>query len=61
LISSSLLGNKSGVLACFALKEQYRQQLMDGNADVQLVYPKGNYDLIWSRMIARKDHYMQSH
>jgi len=61
LISSSLKQNKSGVLACSALKERYRQQLMDGNVGVQLVYLKGTYDLIWSRMATRTDHYMKPH
>lgn len=59
LISSSLEKNRPGVLACSALKERYRQQLLKDNADVQLVYLKGSYDLIWSRMSARKDHYMK--
>jgi gluconokinase len=61
LISSSLTQNRSGVLACSALKERYRQQLLEGNDGVQLVYLKGSYDLIWSRMIARKDHWMKPH
>ena len=61
LISSSLKQNKSGVLACSALKERYRQRLLEGNEGVQLVYLKGSYDLIWSRMIARKEHYMKPH
>jgi len=59
LISSSLIHSRPGVLACSALKERYRQQLLGGNAGVQLVYLKGSYDLIWSRMIVRKDHYMK--
>jgi gluconokinase len=61
LISSSLKQNKSGVLACSALKERYRQQLMNSSGDVQLVYLKGSYDLIWSRMETRTDHYMKPH
>jgi gluconokinase len=61
LISSNLMQNRPGVLACSALKERYRQQLMNGNDGVQLVYLKGSYELIWSRMIARKEHYMKSH
>src|SRR6185369_4329143 len=61
LIASSLKEDHSGVLACSALKERYRQQLMDGNSDVQLVYLKGSYDLIWSRMEQRTDHYMKPH
>ena len=47
------------MLACSALKELYRQQLLDGNPDVQIVYLKGSYDVIWSRMSARSDHYMK--
>ena len=61
LISSSLRAEKPGVLACSALKERYRQKLMEDNQGVQLVYLKGSYDLIWSRMSVREDHYMQPH
>jgi gluconokinase len=61
LISSSLEKNQPGVLACSALKERYRQQLLKDNPDVGLVYLRGSYDLIWSRMSARKDHYMKPH
>jgi len=61
LISSCLTQNRPGVLACSALKERYRQLLLGGNDSVQLVYLKGSYDLIWSRMIDRKEHYMQAH
>jgi gluconokinase len=61
LISSSLTRNRPGVLACSALKDRYRQHLMEGNQGVQLVYLKGSYELIWSRMEVRKDHYMKPH
>ena len=61
LISSSLKADRPGVLACSALKERYRQQLMKNNDGVQLVYLKGSYDLIWSRMKMRTDHYMKPH
>lgn len=59
LISSSLKADHPGVLACSALKERYRQQLMNRNDGVQIVYLKGSYDLIWSRMEERADHYMK--
>ena len=59
LISASLKENRPGVLACSALKESYRQQLIDGNEGVQLVYLKGSYELIWSRISQRTDHYMK--
>ena len=61
LISASLKVDKPGVLACSALKERYRQRLMEGNEGVQIVYLKGSYDLIWSRMEKRTDHYMKPH
>ena len=59
LISSHLQAGRRGVMACSALKERYRQQLLNGNSDVQIVYLKGTYDLIWSRMSKRSDHYMK--
>ena len=59
LISTSLKENRPGVLACSALKESYRRKLLDGNDGVQIVYLKGSYDLIWSRLSRRKDHYMK--
>ena len=59
LISTSLKENRPAVLACSALKESYRRQLLAGNEGVQFVYLKGSYDLIWSRISRRKDHYMK--
>lgn len=59
LISTSLEQDRPAVLACSALKESYRQQLLAGNEGVQFVYLKGSYDLIWSRISRRKDHYMK--
>ncbi len=61
LISSSLKASRPGVLGCSALKERYRQQLMYGNEGVQIIYLKGSYDLIWSRMEKRTHHYMKPH
>ena len=59
LISTCLKENKPGVLACSALKEQYRQRLLDGNQGLMIVYLKGDYDFIWSRMNIRPGHYMK--
>jgi len=59
LISANLQKNQPCVLACSALKERYRQQLMNGRNDIQLVYLKGSYDLIWSRLSMRKNHFMK--
>jgi gluconokinase len=59
LISTSLKECRPAVLACSALKESYRQTLLEGNDGVQIVYLKGSYDLLWSRLSLRKDHYMK--
>ena len=61
LISTSLQQNHPGVLACSALKERYRRQLLNGSRNVRLIYLKGSYDLIWGRISARTDHYMKPH
>lgn len=59
LIVVSLKEERPAVLACSALRESYRQKLLEGNNDVLVVYLKGDYDLIWSRLSARRDHYMK--
>jgi len=59
LISGCLNENRNGVLACSALKESYRQILLAGNQGLLIVYLKGDYELIWARMIGRSDHYMK--
>jgi gluconokinase len=59
LISSCLRSDRNGILACSALKAAYRQVLLQGNPGVQVIYLKGNYDLIWSRMTSRAGHYMK--
>ncbi len=60
LISSSLQADRSGVLACSALKERYRQQLTAHCQNVQVIHLKGSYHLIWSRMKKRTGHYMKA-
>lgn len=59
LISSSLIENRPGVLACSALKESYRQQLLADSDDAKIVFLQGTSDLIWSRLSMRNDHYMK--
>ena len=59
LISDSLEKGEFGVLACSALKESYREILLQDNENVKFVYLKGSFDLILSRMQARSEHYMK--
>ncbi|MEO1692039.1 MAG: gluconokinase, GntK/IdnK-type, partial [Cyanobacteria bacterium J06631_6] len=46
LISSTLDSNQSGILACSALKSEYRQILQQDNDGVVFVYLQGDYDFI---------------
>ena len=47
------------VLACSALKESYRKQLLDGKEGVEMIYLKGSYDLLLERMSMREGHFMK--
>lgn len=58
LIARRLAGNEPAVLACSALKGTYRQRLLAGNPGATIVYLKGDYDLIHSRLKRREGHYM---
>jgi gluconokinase len=59
LLSSTLKVDHHPVLACSALKENYRAQLLAGNDGIAIIHLNGSYDLIWSRMSAREGHYMK--
>ena len=60
LIENNIKENKPGILACSALKKSYRQTLTAGYDGIKIVYLKGDYDLILSRMGNRSGHYMKS-
>ena len=57
LIQQETSAGNSGVLACSALKESYRQVLSCGQ--VRFVYLKGTYELILARMASRGGHFMK--
>ncbi|NJC95521.1 MAG: gluconate kinase [Anaerolineales bacterium] len=57
---STLKADRHPVLACSALKENYRSQLLDGLQGIEVVFLKGSFELIRSRMSEREDHYMKS-
>jgi gluconokinase len=56
---STLSADRHPVLACSALKETYRAKLLQGMDGITVIYLKGSYDLILSRMSTREDHYMK--
>lgn len=59
LVRSSLEQGESAVLACSALKANYRSHLLiDGR--VELVYLKGSFDLIQKRLANRRGHFMSA-
>ena len=56
---STLKTDHHPVLACSALKGSYRAHLLDGIEDISLIYLRGSFDIIWSRMSSRERHYMK--
>ena len=57
LLSSEQKGG--AVLACSALKNSYREKLSVSD-NLRWVHLTGSRDLIWERMLARKNHYMKA-
>jgi gluconokinase len=57
LIKRSLAAGENAVLACSALKEAYRRRLRV-NADVKLVFLRGDYELIANQLRQRRGHFM---
>jgi gluconokinase len=58
LVRACLERGESAVLACSALKENYREYLLIDEG-VKLVYLKGDYDLIQDRLRTRRGHFMK--
>ena len=57
LIKRCLAAGENAVLACSALKEAYRRRLRV-NADVKLVFLRGDYELITNQLRQRRGHFM---
>ncbi|MBP9222472.1 MAG: gluconokinase [Verrucomicrobiales bacterium] len=51
---------KTPVLACSALKQEYREYLFRDFSDFRLIYLAGSFELIKGRMDAREHEYMTS-
>ncbi|MDC9594029.1 gluconokinase [Xenorhabdus sp. IM139775] len=51
--------NDVSLLVCSALKKSYRDMLRDGNKNLSFLYMKGDFDLIESRLKARKGHFFK--
>ncbi|MCX2576266.1 gluconokinase [Pedobacter sandarakinus] len=50
--------NTSCIIACSALKYEYRELLRSGNNDIGFIYLKGSFELIFSRIQQRHHQYM---
>ena len=57
-ICQTISDNKSGILACSALKSQYRQILRGKSDKVVFIYLQGDYDCIQTRIQQRQGHFM---
>lgn len=57
VIKRCLASGENAVLACSALKETHRQRLRL-NADVKLVFLRGDYELIANQLRQRRGHFM---
>ena len=57
LIKRCVAAGENAVLACSALKEAYRRRLRV-NADVKLVFLRGDYELIANQLRQRRGHFM---
>ena len=60
LIRDSLSRGEGGVMACSALKRDYRNTLRIDPRRVRFVYLRGEYDMIRGRLEQRAGHYMRA-
>jgi len=60
LVSECLESQQNAILACSALKQSYRDLLLNGNPGAMLVYLQGSYEMIHDRLRIRPDHYMKA-
>ena len=58
LIAVGLARGEGGVIACSALKRQYRDVLSVDERRVRFVYLRGEFDTIWARLQSREGHFM---
>jgi len=58
LLERSDARNESAVLACSALRRQFREELLRVARQLRIVYLRGEYALIEGRVRARQGHFM---
>ena len=60
LITRHLQNDCPGILACSALKSDYRQILRNGRSEVVFIYLRGDFNCIQNRLLQRTGHFMSS-
>ena len=60
VLAAHARAQRSVLLACSALKQNYRQTLAAGIPNTHFIYLKGDYDLIAQRLVERPRHYMKA-
>lgn len=60
LILTRLQQGQTGVLACSALKQSYRDRLIVIPGEIKFIFLKGSPALISARVSSRDDHYMKA-
>ncbi|MGL5795224.1 MAG: gluconokinase [Waterburya sp.] len=58
LIAETLDKQQTGILACSALKSEYREILSNNHPDVVFIYLRGDYSSIQARIKQRQGHFM---
>ncbi|PSQ64918.1 MAG: gluconate kinase [Bacteroidetes bacterium QH_1_61_8] len=59
-IADRLAAGEPAVVTCSALKASYRNTLLEGLDDADLVYLRGSYELVRRRLEARTDHFFDA-
>ena len=59
-IADRLAAGEPAVVTCSALKASYRNTLLEGLDDADLVYLRGSYELVRRRLKARTDHFFDT-
>lgn len=52
--------NAVSIIVCSSLKKAYRDRLREGNDNLSFIYLKGEFDVIESRLKARKGHFQKA-
>ncbi|MDD1793961.1 gluconokinase [Enterovibrio makurazakiensis] len=58
-LNTLFIKNDELVVACSALKKEYRDTLRQNNEGMTIVFLRGDFDTIWSRHQKRTDHYFK--